>query len=63
MIIFGIVLMAFAFIVWLISLFRAPVIGDVSDGIALAFGWMMLGIVFAIGLISAIIGVIVRLLK
>jgi hypothetical protein len=61
MIIFGVVLMIGAAIVWLISLFRAPLFGDIGAGVAWLVGWMMLGIVFVIGLASAVIGVIARL--
>lgn len=59
---FGIVLMIGAAVTWLISLFRAPMLGDIGEGFAWLVGWMMLAVVFVIGLISTVIGVIVKVL-
>lgn len=63
MIVFGIVLMVAAAVVWLISMFRAPLFGDIGAGFAVLVGWMMLGVVFVIGLVSTVIGLIVRIVK
>lgn len=62
MIIFGIVLMIGAAATWFISMFRAPILGDIGEGLAWLVGWMMLAVVFVIGLISTVIGVIVKVL-
>lgn len=47
---------------WFISMFRAPILGDIGEGFAWLVGWMMLAVVFVIGLISTVIGVIVKVL-